>query len=134
MGGFGSGDWADVMTRKVNTSLCRSLSVKTLKKMGVFDVDRVGEVFSIRWVNEFDEDAGRVSIIPQVSVGGNGNKTSLRVDIGGFVTGQDIEITTTTCHYGGMRHWFLCPAVVDGVLCENRVVMPYLPPVGTAMG
>jgi hypothetical protein len=34
--------------------------------MGVFDVDRVGEVFSIRWVNEFGEDAGMVSIIPQV--------------------------------------------------------------------
>ena len=128
MGGFGSGDWADVMTRKVNTSLCRSLSVKRLKKMGVFDVDRVGEVFSIRWVNGFGEDAGMVSIIPQVSVGGNGNKTSLRVDIGGIVTGQDISLTTTPCHYGGVRHWFLCPAVVDGVLCENRVGMLYLPP------
>ena len=41
MGGFGSGDWADVMTRKVNTGLCRTLSVKTLKTMGVFDEDRV---------------------------------------------------------------------------------------------
>ena len=130
MGGFGSGDWADVMTRKVNTGLCRSLSVKRLKKIGVFDVDRVGEVFSIRWVNEFGEDAGMVSIIPQVSVGGNGNKTSLRVDIGGFVTGQDISLTTTPCHYGGVRHWFLCPAAVDGVLCENRVGMLYLPPAG----
>jgi len=134
MGGFGSGDWADVMTRKVNTGLCRTLSVKTLKKMGVFDVDRVGEVFSIRWVNGFGEDAGMVSIIPQVSVGGNGNKTSLRVDIGGFVTGQDISLTATPCHYGGVRHWFLCPAVVDGVLCENRVGMLYLPPGGKIFG
>ena len=134
MGGFGSGDWADVMTRKVNTGLCRTLSVKTLKKMGVFDVDRVGEVFSIRWVNGFGEDAGMVSIIPQVSVGGNGNKTSLRVDIGGIVTGQDISLTTTPCHYGGVRHWFLCPAVVDGVLCENRVGMLYLPPGGELFG
>ena len=134
MGGFGSGKWADVMTRKVNTGLCRTLSVKRLKRMGVFDVDRVGEVFSIRWVNEFGEDAGMVSIIPQVRSNGNGNKTSLRVDIGGIVTGQDISLTTTPCHYGGVRHLFLCPAVVDGMLCENRVGMLYLPPAAKVFG
>ena len=130
MGGFGSGHWIDVTTRKVNTGLCRTLSIRTLKMMGVFDVDRADEVFSVRWVNGLGEDAGMVSIIPQVSVGGNGNKTSLRVDIGGIVTGQDISLTTTPCHYGGVRHWFLCPASVDGVLCENRVGVLYLPPGG----
>ena len=134
MGGFGSGDWADVTTRKVSTGLCRTLSVKSLKMMGVFDVDRSGEVFSIRWVNEFGEDAGKVSIIPQVHSSGNGNKTSLRVDIEGCVTGQDISITTTPCHYGGVRHWFLCPAVVDGVLCEDRVGVLYLPPAAKVFG
>ena len=41
MGGFGSGKWGDVMTRKVNTGLCRTLSVKRLKKMGTFDADRI---------------------------------------------------------------------------------------------
>ena len=81
MGGFGSGDWADVMTRKVNTSLCRTLSVKRLKTMGVFDDDQADGRFSIRWVNEFGEDAEKVTITHQVS--GNGNKRSLRVEIGG---------------------------------------------------
>jgi len=57
MGGFDSGAWADVMTRKVNTGLCRTLSVKTLKMMGAFDADRVDEVFCIRWFNEFGDDA-----------------------------------------------------------------------------
>ncbi|MHC4904246.1 MAG: hypothetical protein ACYTEN_00285, partial [Planctomycetota bacterium] len=79
MGGFGSGAWADVMTRKVTTGLCRTLSVKTLKKMGVFD-DSSDQVVSIRWVNELGEDAGKVTITPQA--GGNGNKRSLRVEIG----------------------------------------------------
>ncbi len=134
MGAFGSGLWTDVMRRKVNTGLCRTLSIRTLKKMGVFDDDSSGEVFCVRWVNEFGEDAGKVSIIPQVRVGGNGNKTSLRVDIGGFVTGQDISITTTPCYYGGVRHWLLCPAVVDGVLCEDRVERLYLPPGGKIFG
>ncbi|MHC4988632.1 MAG: hypothetical protein ACYTFX_09085, partial [Planctomycetota bacterium] len=119
MGGFGSGAWADVMTRKVTTGLCRTLSVKTLKKMGVFDDDHVDERFCIRWVNELGEDAGGVNITPQA--GGNGNKRSLRVEMAGAaerggcfvtVTSQDIQITTTPCYYGGVRHWFLCPAVV----------------------
>jgi hypothetical protein len=132
MGGFGSGLWTDVMTRKVNTGLCRTLSVKTLKMMGVFDADRVDERFCIRWVNEFGEDAGKVTITPQV--GGNGNKRSLRVEIGGSVTGQVIQITTTPCFYGGVRHWFLCPAVVAGVLCEDRVGRLYLPPGGRVFG
>jgi hypothetical protein len=135
MGGFGSGKWIDVMTRKVNTGLCRTLSVKTLKMMGVFDAEHDQDQFSIQWVNELGDDAGKVTITRQV--GGNGNKRSLRVEIGGSadasgafvtVTRQEIPITTTPCFYGGVRYWFLCPAAVDGVLCENRVGMLYLPP------
>jgi len=139
MGGFGSGDWADVMTRKVNTGLCRTLSVKTLKMMGVFDADCPEDRFFIRWVNEFGEDAGMVTITPQVS--GHGNKRSLRVEMAGAagggsvtVTGQVIPVTTTPCFYGGVRYWFLCPAVTDGLLCENRVGVLYLPPGGTIFG
>lgn len=141
MGGFGSGDWVDVMTRKVNTGLCRSISVKMLKQMGVFDADRVDGVISIRWVNEFGEDAGSVRITPGVD--GNGNKRSLRVEMAGAadtsggsvtVTAQEIAVTTTPCFYGGVRYWFLCPAVTDGLLCENRVGVVYLPPAGKIFG
>lgn len=141
MGGFGSGHWIDMMTRKVNTGLCRTLSVKTLKKMGVFDADRTGEQFCIRWVNEFGDDAGMVTITPHVS--GHGNKRSLRVEIGAVsevdggsvtVTGQVIPVTTTPCYYGGVRYWLRCPAVTDGLLCENRVGVLYLPPGGTVFG
>ena len=91
MGAFGSGDWADVMTRKVNTDLCRTLSIRTLKKMGVFDDDLSDEVFSVRWVNEFGEDAGCVSITRQG--GGNGNKRSLRVEIGGCASAGGSSVT-----------------------------------------
>ena len=140
MGGFGSGAWADVMTRKVHTGLCRTLSVKRFKKMGVFD-ETSNAVYSISWLNDLGDDAGKVTITPQA--GGNGNKRSLRVEIGaadssgdGFVTvtSQDIQITTTPCHYGGVRHWFLCPAAADGVLCENRVGVLYLPPGAKVFG
>jgi len=140
MGAFGSGRWIDAMRRKINTRLCRTLSIRTLKKMGVFD-DTSNAVYSISWVNDLGEAAGKVTITPQA--GGNGNKRSLRLEIEGIVTGggssvtvtgQDISITTTPCYYGGVRNWFLCPAVVKGVLCENRVGMLYLPPGGEVFG
>ena len=132
MGAFGSGRWADVMTRKVNTGLCRSISVRRLKEAGVFDADRVDEVFSIRWVNGFGADAGSVRITSVV--GGYGNIRALRVEGEGSVTGQDIPVTTTPCFYGGERVWLRCPAVVDGVLCETRVGVLYLPPGGSVFG
>ncbi|MHC5156034.1 MAG: hypothetical protein ACYSO3_07945, partial [Planctomycetota bacterium] len=47
---------------------------------------------------------------------------------------QDIQITTTPCYYGGERYWFLCPAAVDGVLCEDRVGKLYLPPGAQVFG
>ena len=126
MGGFGSGKWADAVTRKVTVGLCRSISVKRLKRLGVFDADSPDRV-SMAWVNEFGEDAGSVSIIPQVD--GNGNTRSLRVEFAGSVTvtSQIIRVTSTPCFYGGLRHWLLCPAVSDGVLCENRIGVLYWP-------
>lgn len=30
-------------------------------------------------------------------------------------------ITTTPCHYGGVRYWFICPLTVNGVYCGRRV-------------
>ena len=96
MGGFGSGDWADVMTRKVTTGLCRTLSVKTLKTMGMFDDESSDEVFSIRWVNEFGDDAGMVTITPVVS--GHGNKRSLRVEIGAAVDDEGGFVTVNLLH------------------------------------
>ena len=89
MGGFGSGHWIDAMKRRVNTDLCRTLSIRTLKKMGVFDEDSSSERFCVRWVNEFGEDVGNVNITPQV--GGNGNKRSLRVEMGGIHDEVEID-------------------------------------------
>lgn len=73
---------------------------------------------------------GSVVITPHLS--GNGNTSHLRLDFGGSdpETGQVIRVVTTACYYGGVRYWLLCPAVKDGILCENRVGVLYLPPGG----
>ncbi|MDH4203412.1 MAG: hypothetical protein OEV87_11045 [Phycisphaerae bacterium] len=37
-----------------------------------------------------------------------------------------IPLTTTPCHLGGVRYWFICPLTVDGVYCGRRVGTLYL--------
>lgn len=36
-----------------------------------------------------------------------------------------IELTTTPCHYGGKRYWFLCPLTKNGKYCGRRVGVLY---------
>lgn len=37
-----------------------------------------------------------------------------------------ISLTTTACHFGGVRYWFICPLSVNGVHCGKRVGTLYL--------
>ncbi len=106
MGGFGSGRWADVVTRKDNTSLCRTISVKQLKDLGLLSGS---EGCEISWRNCFGESLGKVHI--ELLEGGNGNKTRFLVlRHGVLLPGDDekaveyrVELTQTPCFYGGIR-------------------------------
>jgi hypothetical protein len=130
VGGFGSGDWADAVKRKTTVELCRSISARSLKGYGFFAENKTG---AITWTNEFGEKTGTAKI--QSFVNGNGNKTRLEIAIEGFVTSrQKIELTTTPCHYGGWRWWFVCPVVKDGIYCGNRAGKLYLPPAAEYFG
>ena len=130
MGGFGSGDWADVAKRKTAVELCMSISAKSLKDNGFFAENKSG---AISWTNEFSELIGSVKI--QSFVNGNGNKTHIELAIEGFVTSrQKIGLTTTPCNYGGWRWWFVCPLVKNGIYCGNRVTKLFLPPAAEFFG
>jgi hypothetical protein len=39
-----------------------------------------------------------------------------------------VDLVSTAPHFGGLRWWFLCPLIVDGVPCRRRVGKLYLPP------
>ncbi len=130
MGGFGSGDWADAVRRKTSVQLCMTISASSLNKNGFFDKNKSGV---ITWTNEFSEVIGSAKIKSVVS--GNGNKTCIEVLAEGCVTSrQKIGLTTTPCNYGGVRWWFECPVVKDGVYCGNRVTKLLLPPAGKYFG
>jgi hypothetical protein len=32
-----------------------------------------------------------------------------------------VQLTTTSCKFGGLRHWFICPLIKQGRSCGRRV-------------
>jgi hypothetical protein len=45
-----------------------------------------------------------------------------------------IALTTTPCHFGGVRYWFICPLVRNGVPCGRRVGTLFLSSGGKYFG
>ena len=45
-----------------------------------------------------------------------------------------ISLTTTTCNFGGVRYWFICPLSKNGVYCGRRVGTLYLASGGNYFG
>jgi len=37
-----------------------------------------------------------------------------------------VEMESTRCHFGGVRHWFICPLVLNGRPCRRRCRALYL--------
>ena len=45
-----------------------------------------------------------------------------------------ISLTTTPCHFGGVRYWFICPLIKNGVYCGRRTGTLYLASGGNYFG
>lgn len=131
MGGLGSGDWADSMMRKGTVDCSMVLSIKMLRKHGFFLKDKTDVVM---WKNLAGRELLKVQITS--ALGGNGNTTPLLHVSYGVLLPEGIEkrcqysvrLSTSACNYGGVRYWFECPVVKDGVYCGNRCAKLYLPP------
>ena len=120
MGGFGSGDWSNILTRRVPVEQCRVLSIKQLRLGGLFGAGCV----TVDW----RDVAGLVVASAVVRLDGNG----VIVECGGLE--YKIGIERMACRFGGWRYWFLCPAVKDGVYCGGRVTKLFLPSGGSVFG
>jgi len=45
-----------------------------------------------------------------------------------------ISLTSTPCHFGGVRYWFICPLSVNGVYCGRRTGTLYIASGGNYFG
>lgn len=48
--------------------------------------------------------------------------------------GYQVQLVTTSCNYGGVRYWFICPLTLNQQACNRRVSKLYLPPGGKYFG
>lgn len=123
MGGYGSGRDA---THWI-VEQCLSLSVSQFRKDGTFDKDYgCGTIQwsrrSGKWSAMFDyqcNDTGEGDMLLCYQVVGQDAPVEIKTVI---------PIEATRPHFGGLRYWFTCPLVVNGVPCQRRVAKLYLPP------
>jgi hypothetical protein len=117
MGGFGSGDWANIARRKDTVDCSKVLNIRMLRMNGFFDGDKVAPV---EWKNQ----AGEIVCSAEVrTILGDPPLLLLRRED----VEQKIRLSTSGCNYGGVRYYFECPVVKDGVYCGNRASKLYLP-------
>jgi hypothetical protein len=91
---------------------CRSVSIAFLKKNGYLDTECCISG-GISWKNYYGEETSSVSIYVSTLYGDN----SIRFQYtntnrwSGEETYHDYKVglTTTPCHFGGVRYWFNCP-------------------------
>lgn len=113
MGGFGSGRHTIIDC----TDACRSIDVRSWQRQGLL---RLGLSFDCSW-RRYGKVIGKINVKPENDV--MRLSYSCRVQ-GGVWQNMDysVSLQTTSCHYGGKRYWFSCPAVG----CGKRVAVLYL--------
>jgi hypothetical protein len=118
MGGFGSGRPSGVGRTTVDA--CRSIDVNRLQREGCL---RPG--YSGGW--QWTRDGQRVASI-QMRRDRDHVVLSYQTQQHGEEW-QDIEQSTSIvwmpCHFGGARPYFVCPGIVNGIVCSRRVVKLY---------
>jgi hypothetical protein len=114
MGGFGSGRPSGTGRDKVEN--CRSIDVSRLQKTGCL---RDGWVGGWRWRSDGEKvasinlraEADRLHLSYCVRIGGGECED----------VAETVGIVSAPCRYGGVRPYFICPGVVNGVACGRRV-------------
>lgn len=108
---------------------CRSVSISFLKKHDFFCGLRSG---GIVWKNGYGEETSSIGVTVSTMYGDNYVRFQYTTTdrSSGEKTEYDyrVELTTTRCHFGGIRYWFICPLSKNGVYCDRRVAKLYKAP------
>lgn len=111
MGGFGSGRQPEYETTEAN----RALDVRVLHRAGALVP---GRGCAVRWTR-----AGRTLATVSLRSYVGGIEVTLARATGMPRSGMEgiaLRLLTSSCHYGGVRHWFQCPR------CGQRVAIVYM--------
>jgi hypothetical protein len=120
MGGIGSGRPSGFGRDSVES--CRSIDVNRLHREGCL---RSGWCGGWQWIRDGEQ-------VASVNLRAEGDRLQLsyryRVHGGEWqdVT-EDVRIVRLRCRFGGARPYFICPGVVNGVVCDRRVAKLYGP-------
>lgn len=128
---MGRDSWSD----RITVERCRQISIFELSRAGVFNKGD-GSFWSCQWRDAAGEETASIGYM--LIDGGRAirfmytvtNKASDETETLDYC----VEIATTRCNFGGVRRWFVCPAVKDGIPCGRRVGKLYLPPGGKYFG
>ena len=110
---------------------CRSVSIGFLKKHGYLNAERCTSG-GISWTNRYGEETSSIGIT--VSTFEGDSFVRFHYTVTKRSTGDEteydykVQLTTTPCHFGGIRYWFACPLSVNGVYCGRRVAKLYCAP------
>ena len=107
----------------------RAFSTKFLKKHGY--LNGYNMCGSIVWTRSGSDNKNSISFDSNVfsenpSIRVHYNQTSY-LDKSKTDYDYRIRLVTTPCNYGGVRYWFICPLIRNGVPCNKRVGVLYLP-------
>jgi len=113
---------------------CRNVSISFLQKHGFFCGYKYGRV---TWSRNEEEIASIGVTVSTMDDGGyiKFNYTTTHRS-SGEQTAYDykVSLTTTPCHFGGVRYWFICPLTINGNYCGRRVGTLYKAPGATPNG
>ena len=115
------------MARLRQRSTCKAalpLDVRTLRRENLL---RANTAFVCTWTSPHGQSARRIA----GAVAGGELTLSFEWrregDSKWRSASQRVPLTTTPCHFGGERHWFMCPEIKgDGQVCNRRVALLYL--------
>lgn len=130
MGGYGSGRWG-WHSKKNTVEESKCLEISWLSKQGYFSPGwKYGD---IKWKNASGQVTSTIGIVVSI------NDQDLNENYVRFIytstntstkeaTKLDYkaELVTTSCNFGGVRYWFICPLIINGRACRRRVSKLYL--------
>ncbi len=108
-------------TKKTEVESLIQLRISNLKTLGYLSGRKLG---GLSWQN--NQWARHVGL----SLEGYEDKTSRWIRLSSGTAQQPldyhIKLETTTCYFGGVRYWFLCPIITEvGKNCGRRVAVLY---------